>query len=732
MNIVIVEDSELILTQLARIIATQPRIRVEGIASAEEAAVALILDKSPDAVLLDLSLSPGSGVRVLQRIRARGCGARVLVLTNNTDPALRAACAAHGVSGFFDKSEETERCLAQLFDWLPALPSNERERLHALWATHLLDSPEQEVFDDIAQLAREITATPIALVSLVDQDRQWFLARQGLQARETSRSIAFCAHAILDGDMLEIPDLRSDQRFQDNPLVMGDPHIRYYAGVPLVLTSGEALGTLCVLDHVPRNLTEVQKQSLKTLAHTVVSEIELRRRMHKLEQEIERRSAAEAQVMQLATRDPLTQLPNRVALQDRLAQHLRQARRHHSTLAFLFVDLDRFKLINDTLGHDMGDQALITVAARLTGALRESDTVARLGGDEFAVVLPDIGSATEALSMATRLNVALNEVAVLNGFRLHLGASIGVAMFPEHGNDADLLIRNADMAMYQAKQAGGARACVFSQELKARTRDLLALENDLRDALENGEIVAYYQPQVMLTAPTLCGAEALARWKHPQLGILGPDHFIEFAESRGFIHQIGQRMLNLALAQLRQWDAQGIHVPRVAVNVSSVELRDGFVQEVDAALALHGVSASRLELEITESTLAADGVGATSILRALRQRGISIAVDDFGVGYSSLAQLRRLPIDSLKIDKSFVGELGTNAHDAAIVSAVVTMARSLNMRTLAEGAETDSQLVALQQLGCDCVQGYVLARPMAPERFAPWAQDYLRRGLWRS
>ncbi len=730
MNLVIVEDSELIRNHLLEMIATQPRIHVIGVATEEEAAISLILTTSPDAVLLDLSLSPGSGVRVLSRVRSAGCAARVLVLTNNIEPALRNACVGLGVAGFFDKSFEAEQCIQQLFDWLVPLPANEDVRLRAVNSVSSLnagsgaDMAEQEVFDSIARLARDITETPMAAVALVEKERLRFLAHPGLPARETSRTLSFCSHAILTSELMEVPDAQADARFRDNPLVSGPPYIRAYAGVPLVLPSGESLGALCVLDTVPRILTDAQKQALKTLAHSVVGEIELRRRVSELEVEVERRRVAEAQILQVATRDPLTSLPNRIALHERLEQHVRMAHRHGDTLAFLFIDLDRFKLINDTLGHDVGDAALIEVAQRLTRTLRDSDTVARLGGDEFAVLLPEVGDADEAVQMAGKLIAALIEPAHLHGHRLHLNASIGVALYPGHGDSGEELMRNADLAMYQAKQSGSGRVCLFSPQLNQRSRDLLALENDLRDALQRNELLAYFQPQAVVGRAGVCGAEALVRWRHPRLGILGPDHFIRFAEERGFIHQIGRQMIDLALAQLATWDAEGLHVPRMAINVSAVELRTGYAEMVEAALTRHGVPPHRLELEITESALAADAVGTLSMLARLRKLGVSISVDDFGVGYSSLGQLRRLPIDTLKIDQTFIAEIDSNAQDAAIVSAVVTMARSLGLRTVAEGAEKESHVAVLQGLGCDCVQGYVLARPMPAAQFAEWVRNF--------
>lgn len=473
MKLVIIEDSALIRTQLIRILATQTRIHVEGFCGEEEAAVRMILDVQPDAVLLDLALSPGSGLSVLKRIREAKCASRVLVLSNSADEAIKQACQALGASGFYDKSQQAEDCLQQLYEWLPPLPDNEVVRLQVLQEVRLLCSPEEEAFDDIARLARDITGTPIALVSVVDQDRQWFLSRQGLDARETSRAASFCAHAIQSNELLEVPDALLDARFRDNPWVQGEPRLRFYAGVPLVMLSGEALGALCVLDVVPHRLSEQQRIGLKTLARSVVSEIELRRRMQRLEKEIERRTAAEALMTQLAMRDALTKLPNRAALMERMTQQLRLAARQGSRLAFLFVDLDRFKLINDTQGHDVGDSALLEVANRLRHALRDSDTVARLGGDEFAVLLPDVGSLEAAMVIAAQLNLALAEPAPLNGCRLRLDASIGVAVYPEHGSDVESLMRNADAAMYRAKQSGGGRACAASVLQHSRAQDSL-------------------------------------------------------------------------------------------------------------------------------------------------------------------------------------------------------------------------------------------------------------------
>ncbi len=724
MNIVIVEDSELVREQLTRLLSSEPRLRLVGVAAGEDEAVELLAQARPDAVLLDLALSPGSGLRVLERMRAAGNAARVLILSNNRDPALRAACLARGADGVFDKTDEAEGCLRRLLAWLPPLPPDEARRLQALHSARLLDSPEQEAFADIVRLATSVADAPIALLSLVDADRQWFLAGQGLAVRETSRSVAFCAHTILSHEMMEIPDARLDPRFADNPLVRGAPGAVFYAGMPLVLPSGEALGTLEVIDRRPRTLTPQQRQALKTLACAACSEIELRRRVLELEMEIIRRREAENHMAHLATRDPLTALPNRTALHDRLEQSVLAMARHGRQLAVLFVDLDRFKLINDTLGHAVGDHALIHAAKRLSGVLRASDTVARLGGDEFAVILPELDDGAQAMQVAGKIVDALGVPEEIRGHRLHLGCSVGVAVFPEHGASGEELVRHADLAMYQAKQAGGSRACLFSSELNTYAEEILALDGDLRDALGRGELFLHFQPQSAPRGARLRGVEALVRWRHPRFGVLAPDRFIPVAETRGLIVELGRQVLDMALAQLVDWDAGGLHVPRIAVNVSAAELSPGFAVTVETALARHGVAAERLELEITESALTSDGIGTLAVLTRLRAHGVGITVDDFGVGYSSLGQLRRLPIDCLKIDRSFVEEIDSCGEDAAIVTAIVTMAGALGLRTVAEGVERAAQIGVLETIGCESVQGYLLARPMAAGDFAAWARGF--------
>jgi len=729
MKVYIVEDSIPVREQLTHLLAAVPSLQPIGAAGEEERAVSEILAYHPDVVLLDIALAPGSGVNVLRRIRAAGSGARVLVMTNNVDQALRDACEALGISGFYDKSGEVQACIRRIKDWLPPMPDNEARRLDALWSTRLLDTAEAEIFDDVTRLASSITDAPMASISLVDESRQWFLSKLGLAARETSRSSAFCAHAILKPELMEVPDALEDDRFRDNPLVTGKPNLRYYAGVPLVLPSGEALGTLCVLDTVPRRLDAVQRETLKILARGVVSEIELRRRVQNLEQEVEHRQAAEARIMHLATRDPLTGLPNRTVFRDRLEHELRQEARRKGTLAVMFVDLDRFKLVNDTLGHEVGDEFLMVAAQRLASTLREADTVARLGGDEFAAVLPDVGDQGEATLVAHKLLRALAQPFMVKGQRLRIDASIGIACYPDQGDTAETLLSHADLAMYQSKRGGGNRATQFTAQLDAHAAASVALDQDLAEAIERGQLVMHYQPQGAPDAHGVCGWEALVRWNHPTLGLLAPDRFIPLAEERGLIHAIGRHVIELVLAQIAEWDRSGVKVPHVAVNLSPDELRAGLADEIDAQVVRHGLTPDRLGIEVTERTFVAQGAEPEYALKRLREKGYRVAMDDFGAGYSTLSRLRRLPLDALKIDKSLVDEIHLHDEAATIVSAVVRMAGALGLHTVAEGVETQEQMATLSRLGCDCYQGYLLGKPMPGDRVPHWLLTHPTQGI---
>jgi len=425
----------------------------------------------------------------------------------------------------------------------------------------------------------------------------------------------------------------------------------------------------------------------------------------------------------LAQHDSLTDLPNRVLFDDRLTQAMAMARRLGQHLAVLFLDLDRFKHVNDSLGHAVGDRLLRSVAQRLLGCVRSSDTVSRQGGDEFVILLPGLTQPVQATITAEKVLVALRAVHRIDQHELYISASLGVVTYPGDGSTSETLMKHADCAMYQAKENGRDNFQFFVPEMNARASERQSVELGLRLALVKKEFQLNYQPKINLETGAIMGAEALIRWRHPERGLLGPIHFIAVAEDSGLIVPIGRWVLREACRQARAWQDAGLPRLRMAINISAVELRSkGFVAGVRTALAETGIQADCLELELTETFLMQDSKSTADVLHALRNIGVHLALDDFGTGYSSLSYLKRFPIDTLKIDQSFVRDLTTDASDASIVSAVISMGKSLNMRVVAEGIETTEQLDYLRRKICPEGQGYYFSRPVGAGEFAQLLQ----------
>ncbi|HEX6735855.1 MAG TPA: EAL domain-containing protein [Azonexus sp.] len=431
--------------------------------------------------------------------------------------------------------------------------------------------------------------------------------------------------------------------------------------------------------------------------------------------DISERKAAEERIEHLAHHDSLTGLFNRYNLEIRLSQALLSARRDNQFLAVLFIDLDRFKVINDTLGHHTGDQLLVEVARRLKGCVRESDIVARQGGDEFVVVLNALATPADASPVAGKILQALAEPYQIDGDRLHSSPSIGIAIFPDDGEDAGTLMKHADAAMYHAKEQGRNNLQYFTAELNAAASERLLLERELRVAIEARQFELHYQPQFAADAGQFLrpfAVEALVRWRHPQRGLIPPNRFIPVAEETGLIEAIGDWVLHEACRQLAQWKAEGIGPQRVAVNLSAHQLRTpDLVERVADALQQNHLAHGELELEITESVAMSDPASAIEQLEALRRLGVTLAIDDFGTGYSSLAYLKRLPIQVLKLDRAFVRDIETDENDAAISAATLALAHSLGLKVVAEGIETEGQSRFLRDHGCDLLQGFLYGRP---------------------
>ncbi|MBA5777156.1 EAL domain-containing protein [Stappia sp. F7233] len=432
---------------------------------------------------------------------------------------------------------------------------------------------------------------------------------------------------------------------------------------------------------------------------------------------------AEAHLYHIAHHDALTSLPNRTLLAERLDEEIGRNLGSGEEFALHFLDLDRFKGINDALGHTAGDRLLEFVADRLKGCVRDKDIVARLGGDEFAVLQVGIAGTEDALTLARRIIEELDDPFYINGQEVKIGASIGITTYPADGTSSEALLRNADLAMYRAKAEGGGLYSSFAEGMDQNARQAIALEADLRRALGRGELELHYQPQIRLSDCKVVGVEALLRWRHPERGLVAPAEFLPLAEESGMIYDIGEWVLNEACQEAMRWTERGLGDLRIAVNISPTQFRKQSVASLAAsALASSRLSAERLEIEITENVLMQGAERVLKDMRDLHRQGVQVAIDDFGTGYSSLAYLKNFKVDRLKIDRCFVRTMETDPRDAAIVNAVVGLGKSLDLHVLAEGVEREQQVKMLKAAGCDEAQGYLFGKPMTGDAFLAFAK----------
>lgn len=421
----------------------------------------------------------------------------------------------------------------------------------------------------------------------------------------------------------------------------------------------------------------------------------------------------------LAEHDYLTDLPNRLLLTDRITQAISAAKRRGSKLAILFFDIDHFKRVNDTLGHEVGDQLLKVLSKKLQMCIRASDTLSRQGGDEFVVLLPELTDDAVPAEIAQKILFSIKDPISIANHELFITASIGIAVYPDDGDNVDVLTRHADAAMYHAKNSGRNNYQFFTKEMSARVAAQLTMENSLQKAIANNELLLFYQPKVSIKTGKIIGAEALIRWVHPQWGMMMPDRFIKIAEDSGLIRGIGHWVLREACTQNKKWQDSGLPEIPIAINVSVVELHHAhFTQEVTKVLLQTGLQPYHLELEVTESVAIQSEVTVINDLNKLKEMGVRLSVDDFGTGYSSLSYLKLLPVNTIKIDKSFIRDIQVDANDAAIVTAIIKMSQSLGLTVIAEGVETQAQLEFLQSHDCDEMQGYLFSRPLPADEFA--------------
>ncbi|MDP2827315.1 MAG: EAL domain-containing protein [Sulfuricellaceae bacterium] len=442
-----------------------------------------------------------------------------------------------------------------------------------------------------------------------------------------------------------------------------------------------------------------------------------------IQNDVTERKQYEEQLAYQSAHDTLTQLPNRNLAQDRLVQGIIFARRAGRQLALLFINLDNFKLINESLGHNLGDQLLQVMAQRISGCVRSGDTVARLGGDDFMIILPDVVQEAFVSHLADQVLAAVSQSVVIESHHLTVTCSIGISLFPRDGEDASTLLKNADAAMYRAKDQGRNGIQYYTAEINSRIFQRLMLENSLRVALERNEFALHYQPQVSLLSGQMIGMEALLRWRHPEMGMISPANFIPLAEETGLIIPIGAWVLHTACQQTKAWHDAGLPPVRVAVNLSARQFRENIPQLVEKALAESGLPPQYLELEITESAAMQHAESTEKTLTSLRDMGVRLSIDDFGTGYSSLSYLKRFPINKLKLDQSFVRDIITDPDDAAISMAIIALAHGMKLDVIAEGVETESQLSFLCSHGCDAIQGYYFSRPVASEQMEQLLRD---------
>ncbi len=582
---------------------------------------------------------------------------------------------------------------------------DEDKRLAALIALNILETERTADFDIFPGLASQLFSTPIAAISLIDKERQWFKASVGLDMVETSRDVSFCAHAILHpNEVLYVPDATQDPRFADNPLVVGDFGLRFYAGVPIIGPSGHALGALCVIDREPRNVSKGTLEQLRQLAIGVGSAL----RLH----------ASVQAFRKLSMTDPLTGLENRASFNKCLPDALTRQGLPPPRVGLLFLDLDGFKSINDLFGHASGDAALREVAHRLRQVSRAQDKISRFGGDEFCILVEDVQDIIGLEALAARIHAALAEPYIIERQVVPLRTSIGIAVYPDDATEPEALVRKADTALYEAKRAGRG-ATRFAIADKLRDAEGLVGRNAMRELLRDALLPPGREPFALAVQPIfhgqtrqLAGFEALVRWPEPSGAVRPPSEFIPMAETTGLVVQLDRWVLDQACALAATWPE---HLT-ISSNLSAANFFAGnLVHDVHKALERHGLTPRRLKLEVTETVLLRDPAHVQTIIRQLRDLGVQIVLDDFGTGHASIAYLRDYAFSGLKIDRSFTALLEIDPRSRIFVRAIIEMARALGIEAIAEGVETAGQLRLLCRRKITAVQGYLLGRPMTPD-----------------
>lgn len=609
----------------------------------------------------------------------------------------------------------------------PRSKRSRSSRREAISHYRILDTAPEADFDNIANLAANIFGTQSAAISFIDDHRQWFKARCGLELAETPIATSFCAHAIEEATIFLVRDASLDPRFSRNPLVTGMPKLRFYAGMRILATDGTPIAALCVFDPEPRplGLTELERTALQALAAQVETILELRRMVQERQSQAEAQAELAQKMHHVANHDALTGLPHRRLFNRRLAAAMRDARKNDTRVALLMVDVDHFKQINDSLGHDAGDALLCRFATRLLSVVRKSDTVARLGGDEFGVLLTNIDRDAEIKQVVSSLNSALHKPITHRARMIDCRASIGLAIFPDHAATSASLMKCADLALAEAKRSRGCTEtfCRSMDDDFERETQMLSIA---RKGVAEGLIIAHYQPKINLHSGALVGFEALVRCSRPDKAPILPEAFAVAFRDRELAVAISRQMHQRIFDDMKTWSDQGLPFGHVAINTGAADfLANDFAEVLLARLEQRGLSPSMIELEVTEDVFL--GRGSHHVARALSvlsEAGVRIALDDFGTGYASLTHLKKFKVDVLKIDRSFVSGIGKNLDDTVIVRTLIGLGNSLGIETVAEGIETEGQAEFAKAQGCDMGQGFLFGPAQPPESLPAILSQY--------
>ena len=588
-------------------------------------------------------------------------------------------------------------------------------RRKALASYAILDSAPEAAFTDLALLARELFGAPMAAISFLGDERQWFKAECGLGVCETPIEQSFCKLASAQDEVLVVRDARLDARFASNPLVLRDPKIRFYAGMRVTSADGTPIGALCVLDTRarPQGITLTEKLALRVLASQVQALLELRRAVMDQAAELESKDRLSRQLSFVAEHDGLTGLSSRAPFQARLGEALVRSAKEGTRVAMMFIDVDHFKQVNDTLGHDVGDEILRSFARRLRNVLRKNDTIARLGGDEFGAVLCDISEDSTLATLVHSVSQRLNEPIRHNGRTVDCRASIGVAIYPDHASTAETLMKCSDLALAQAKEERGC-AVTFNSRISERFERESRMLEVARQGLRDGNILPHYQAKIDLKSHKVVGLEALVRCAQATGAPLLPEKFAHALADREVARLIGETMLERVLDDIKVWTDRGLAFGHVAINTCAADFQgDNFGERLLNGLAIRQLCPTQMEIEVTEGVFL--GRGADYVARALdlvSSKGVRISLDDFGTGFASLTHLKQFPVDAIKIDRSFIDGIGKRADDATIVKALIGLGRSLGIETIAEGLETEQQVAFVKAHGCVTGQGFIFGHAL--------------------